>query len=123
MLNGQAQYVLFQRTERLLQSLRLPDLPDYRFTLRGALTADSACAEQSVKARLIVDDGRTERIVIAQLVTTEIVPFALDLTELRGRAFSLLYELETAEPLTCGHVLWANPRIEFSWASGQAASR
>lgn len=123
MLNGQAQYVLFQRTERLLQSLVLPDLPAYRFTLRGGLTADSACAEQGVRARLTIEDGQSKQTVIEQTVTTEMVPFALDLTELRGRAFNLLYELETSEPLACGHVLWANPRIEFSLTSGQAASR
>ncbi|MFQ3535267.1 MAG: hypothetical protein SNJ58_05275 [Aggregatilineales bacterium] len=114
MLDGQAQYVLFQGTERLLQSPALPDLPDYRFTLRGALMAQPACAEQSIKARLIVDDGQTQRIAIERVATTDLVPFSLDLTELRGRSFSLLYELDISEPLTCGHILWADPRIEFS---------
>jgi hypothetical protein len=122
-LNGQAQYVLFQQTARLLQSLSLPDLPDYRFTLHGALTADPACADQGIRARLIADDGQTQRIAIEQVATTELTPFALDLTDWRGRDFSLLYELDIAEPLTCGHVLWANPRIEFSLASAQAVSR
>ncbi len=114
MLDGQAQYVLFQSTERLLQSSALPDLPDYRFTLRGALMAQPACAEQSIKARLIVDDGQTQRIVIEQVATADLVPFSFDLTELRGRSFSLLYELDISEPLTCGHILWADRRIEFS---------
>jgi hypothetical protein len=113
-LNGQAQYVLFQQTAHQLQSLSLPDLPDYRFTLRGALTADPACADQGIRARLIADDGQTQRVVVERVATTELTPFALDLTDWRGRDFSLLYELDIAEPLTCGHVLWANPRIEFS---------
>ncbi len=113
-LAGTAQYVLFQHTVRLAQSLELPDLPDYHFTLRGALSLEVACAEQSIQARLIVDDGQTQRIAIEQTASTDLVPFAIDLTNLRGRAFTLLYELETPEPLSCGHVLWANPRIEFS---------
>ncbi|PJF43041.1 MAG: hypothetical protein CUN50_01960 [Candidatus Thermofonsia Clade 1 bacterium] len=121
MFNGQAQYVLFQRTARLLQSLRLPDLPDYRFTLRSALQAQPECAQQQLKARLVVDDGQTQRIAIEQIATAELTPFALDLSDLRGRDFSLLYEIETAEPLKCGAVLWANPRIEFSLDSTQAA--
>ncbi|MCE7947103.1 MAG: hypothetical protein DYG88_06715 [Chloroflexi bacterium CFX4] len=113
-LSGTAQYVLFQHTARLAQSLELPDLPDYHFTLRGALSLESACADQSIQARLMVEDGQTQRIAIEQTASTDLVPFALDLTDLRGRAFTLLYELETPEPLACGHVLWANPRIEFS---------
>ncbi|PJF33817.1 MAG: hypothetical protein CUN49_17655, partial [Candidatus Thermofonsia Clade 1 bacterium] len=104
-----------------LQSLRLPDLPDYRFTLRSALQAQPECAQQQLKARLVVDDGQTQRIAIEQIATAELTPFALDLSDLRGRDFSLLYEIETAEPLKCGAVLWANPRIEFSLDSTQAA--
>ncbi|MDW8299000.1 MAG: hypothetical protein RML95_06650 [Anaerolineae bacterium] len=122
-VSDKGEHILFQRTTRLMQSLALPDLPDYRFTLRGALTADAACAEQSVKARLIVDDGKTQRVAVEQTVTADLVPFALDLTDWRGRALSLLYEVDTSEPLTCGHVLWANPRIEFSLASAQTAHR
>ena len=113
-LNGETQYVLVHTQARLAQSLELPDLPDYHFTLRGALSLESACADQSIQARLIVDDGQTQRIAIEQNASTDLVPFAIDLTDLRGRDFTLLYELETPEPLSCGHVLWANPRIEFS---------
>jgi hypothetical protein len=115
MLNGTAQYVLYQRTARLAQALELPELPDYRFTLRGALSLAPACAEQRIQARLIVDDGQAQRVAIDQMASVELTPFALDLSDLRGRAFTLLYEVQDA-PLSCGHILWANPRIEFSLA-------
>jgi hypothetical protein len=115
-LNGEAQYVLHQRTARLAQSLALPELPDYRFTLRGALTLEPACADQRIRARLIVDDGQTQRAAIDQIASDELTPFALDLTDLRGRAFTLRYEVRSDAPLTCGHILWANPRVEFSLA-------
>jgi hypothetical protein len=114
-LNGTAQYVLYQRTARLAQALELPELPDYRFTLRGALSLAPACAEQRIQARLIVDDGQAQRVAIDQMASVELTPFALDLSDLRGRAFTLLYEVQDA-PLSCGHILWANPRIEFSLA-------
>jgi hypothetical protein len=113
-VNGETQYVLVHRLARLAQALSLPDLPDYHFTLRGALSLESTCADQSIQARLIVDDGQTQRIAIEQTASTDFVPFAVDLTDLRGRDFTLLYELETPESLPCGHVLWANPRIAFS---------
>jgi len=116
MLNGEAQYVLYQRTARLAQSLELPELPDYRFTLRGALTLEPACADQRIRARLIVDDGQTQRVAIDHMASVESTPFALDLSDLRGRAFTLLYEVQSDAPLICGHILWANPRIEFSLA-------
>jgi hypothetical protein len=115
-LNGEAQYVLYQRTARLAQSLALPELPDYRFALRGALTLEPACADQRIRARLVVDDGQTQRAAIDQIASAELTPFALDLSDLRGRAFTLRYELQRDAPLTCGHILWANPRIEFSLA-------
>jgi hypothetical protein len=114
-LNGTAQYVLYQRTARLAQALELPELPDYRFTLRGALSLAPTCAEQRIQARLIVDDGQAQRVAIDQMASVELTPFALDLSDLRGRAFTLLYEVQDA-PLSCGHILWANPRIEFSLA-------
>ncbi len=115
-LSGEAQYVLYQRTARLAQSLALPELPDYRFALRGALALEPECADQRLRARLIVDDGQTQRVAIDHIASVELTPFALDLSDLRGRAFMLLYEVQSDALLTCGHILWANPRIEFSLA-------
>jgi hypothetical protein len=115
-LNGEAQYVLHQRAARLAQALELPELPDYRFTLRGAMTLEPECADQRIRARLIVDDEQTQRVAIDQMASVELTPFALDLSDLRGQAFTVVYEVQSDAPLSCGHVLWANPRIEFSLA-------
>jgi hypothetical protein len=113
-LAGEAQYVLYQRAARLEQAVELPELPDYRFTLRGALTLEPECADQRIRARLIVDNGQTQRVAIDHIASVELTPFALDLSDLRGQAFTLRYEVQSDAPLTCGHILWANPRIEFS---------
>jgi len=92
------------------------DRPDYRFTLRGAMTLEPECADQRIRARLIVDDEQTQRVAIDQMASVELTPFALDLSDLRGQAFTVVYEVQSDAPLSCGHVLWANPRIEFSLA-------